>query len=177
MFLLHNVWRSILSLIGQGCHRISEIAARLGKPATALSRPIQRLQEMDLIHREQPFGEAERGGKPTLYKISDPFLRFWFRFVDIDRSRLGAGLVNAVAADMEAKLPHHIGEIWEELARASVTHLNLGGKTWGPASRWWGAGLDPQAARSGPTRLQQRRPEPPGRRGKMGRAARRRAIA
>lgn len=133
---------SILSLIGQGCHRISEIAARLGKPATALSRPIQRLQEMELIHREQPFGEAERGGKRTLYKISDPFLRFWFRFVEIDRSRLGAGQLNAVAADIEKRLPHHIGEIWEELARASVPHLAIGGRTWGPASRWWGAGLD-----------------------------------
>ncbi len=133
---------SILSLIGQGCHRISEIAARLGKPATALSRPLQRLQEMDLIHREQPFGEASRGGKRTLYKISDPFLRFWFRFVDIDRSRLGAGQVNAVAANIEKSLPHHIGGIWEELARASVPHLPLGGKTWGLASRWWGAGLD-----------------------------------
>lgn len=133
---------SILSLIGQGCHRISEIAARLGKPATTLSRPLQRLQEMGLIHREQPFGEAERGGKRALYKISDPFLRFWFRFVEIDRSRLGAGLLNAVAADIEKSLPHHIGEIWEELARASVPHLGLGGKTWGPAGRWWGAGLD-----------------------------------
>ncbi len=133
---------SILSLIGQGCHRISEIAARLGKPATALSRPLQRLQEMDLIRREQPFGEASRGGKRTLYKISDPFLRFWFRFVDIDRSRLGAGQLNAVAADIEKSLPHHIGEIWDELARASVPHLTLGGKTWGPAGRWWGAGTD-----------------------------------
>ncbi len=133
---------SIMSLIGQGCHRISEIAARLGKPATALSRPLQRLQEMDLIRREQPFGEASRGGKRTLYKISDPFLRFWFRFVDIDRSRLGAGQLNAVAAGIEKSLPHHIGEIWEELARASVPHLTLGGKTWGPAGRWWGAGTD-----------------------------------
>jgi AAA+ ATPase superfamily predicted ATPase len=51
---------SILSLIGQGCHRISEIAARLGKPVTALSRPLQRLQDMDLITREQPFGEDPR---------------------------------------------------------------------------------------------------------------------
>jgi len=48
---------SILSLIGQGCHRISEIAARLEKPVTALSRPLQRLQDMDLVTREQPFGE------------------------------------------------------------------------------------------------------------------------
>jgi len=133
---------SILSLIGQGCHRISEIAARLGKPATALSRPLQRLQEMDLIHREQPFAEAERGGKRALYKISDPFLRFWFRHVEPNRSRLGAGQVEAVEADVAQRLGHHTGEIWEELARACVPRLELGGKNWGPAGRWWGSGLD-----------------------------------
>lgn len=135
---------SILSLIGQGCHRISEIAARLGKPATALSRPIQRLQDMDLITREQPFAEESRGGKRTLYKISDPFLRFWFRYVEVNRSRLGAGQVAAVEEEIGQRLGHHIGEVWEELARASVPRLVLGGKTWGTAGRWWGPGLDRQ---------------------------------
>lgn len=135
---------SILSLIGQGCHRISEIAARLGKPATALSRPFQRLQDMDLITREQPFGEEPRGSKRTLYKISDPFLRFWFRYVEVNRSRLGAGQVAAVEEEIGQRLGHHVGEIWEELARASVPRLRLGGRTWGPAGRWWGPGLDRQ---------------------------------
>lgn len=133
---------SILSLIGQGCHRISEIAARLGKPATALSRPLQRLQDMDLILRELPFGEAPRGGKRTLYKISDPFLRFWFRHVEVNRSRLGAGQVAAVEEEIGQQLGHHVGEVWEELARASVPLLRVGGKAWGPAGRWWGPGLD-----------------------------------
>jgi AAA+ ATPase superfamily predicted ATPase len=133
---------SILSLIGQGCHRISEIAGRLGKPVTALSRPMQRLQDMDQVLRELPFGEEPRGGKRTLYKIADPFLRFWFRHVEPNRSRLGAGLVGAVEQDIAERLGHHIGEIWEELARVSVPHLGIGGKTWGPAGRFWGPGTD-----------------------------------
>ncbi|MFL6291441.1 MAG: ATP-binding protein [Thermoanaerobaculia bacterium] len=135
---------SILSLIGQGCHRISEIAARLSKPATALSRPLQRLQDMDLVTREQPFGEEPRGGKRTLYKISDPFLRFWFRHVEGNRSRLGAGQVAAVEEEIGQRLGHHVGEVWEELARASVPRLQTGGRSWGPAGRWWGPGLDRQ---------------------------------
>jgi AAA+ ATPase superfamily predicted ATPase len=133
---------SILSLIGQGCHRISEIAARLGKPVTTLSRPIQRLAEMDLITRELPFAEDPRTAKRALYKISDPFLRFWFRYVDVNRSRLGAGLVTQVEEEIGQRLGHHIGEIWEELARASVPRLDLAGRSWGPAGRWWGPGLD-----------------------------------
>lgn len=97
---------------------------------------------MDLVTRELPFGEAPRGGKRTLYKISDPFLRFWFRHVEGNRSRLGAGQVAAVEEEIDQRLGHHVGEIWEELARTSVPLLQLDGRTWGPAGRWWGPGLD-----------------------------------
>jgi len=135
---------SILSLIGQGCHRASEIAGRLGKPATSLSRPLQRLLEMDLMARDTPFGMEARGGKRTLYRISDPFLCFWFRFVEPNRSRLEARQLAAVERDIAGRFAHHAGEVWEELARASVPRLDCFGKRWGPASRWWGPGLDRQ---------------------------------
>jgi AAA+ ATPase superfamily predicted ATPase len=135
---------SILGLIGQGCHRISEIAARMGKPVTSLSRPLERLIEMGLVLRETPFGTSARTSKRTLYRIADPFLRFWFRFVQPDRSRLEARQTAAVERDVAARFPHHVGEVWEELARASVPLLDVGGRTWGPAGRWWGPGLDHQ---------------------------------
>lgn len=133
---------SILSLIGQGCHRASEVAARLGKPATSLSRPLGRLLEMGLVERETPFGTPQRSSKRTLYRIADPFLRFWFRFVEPNRSRLGARQLSAVERDVASRFPHLVGEVWEELARASVPRLDVLGRSWGPASRWWGAGVD-----------------------------------
>jgi AAA+ ATPase superfamily predicted ATPase len=135
---------SILALIGQGCHRISEIAARMGKPATSLGRPLERLIEMDLVARETPFGTSVRSSKRTLYRIADPFLRYWFRFVQPDRSRLEARQTAAVEKDVAARFPHHAGEMWEELARESVPVLDCFGKSWGPAGRWWGPGLDRQ---------------------------------
>jgi len=133
---------SLLSLIGQGCHRLSEIAGRLGKPATSLSRPLQRLIELDLIRREVPFGVSPRSAKRTRYQIADPFLRFWFRFVEPNRSRLEAGLLTAVSRDMKRDFSHHVSGLWEELARASVPRLDIFGERFGPASRWWGAGVD-----------------------------------
>lgn len=135
---------SILSLIGQGCHRSSEIAARMGKPATSLSRPLERLLEMELVVREIPFGAEERGSKRTLYRIADPFLRFWFRFVQPNRSRLEARQMAGVEREIAVRLPHHIGEAWEDLSRASVPALGIEGKSWGPARRYWGPGLDRQ---------------------------------
>ncbi|HEY7699416.1 MAG TPA: ATP-binding protein, partial [Vicinamibacteria bacterium] len=133
---------SLLSLIGQGCHRLSEIAGRLGKPATSLSRPLQRLIELDLIRRDVPFGISPRSAKRTRYHIADPFLGFWFRFVEPNRSRLEAGLLTAVTRDVRRDFSHHVSGLWEELARASVPRLNIFGEKFGPARRWWGAGVD-----------------------------------
>lgn len=133
---------SILSLIGRGCHRMSEIAGRLGKPATSLSRPLQRLVELDLVKREVPFGSTTRNTKRTLYRIEDPFLSFWFRFVEPNRSSLEKRQIQKVASEIVQSFSHHVAWTWEELARASVTQMKLFGHAWGPASRWWGAGLD-----------------------------------
>ena len=133
---------SILSLIGAGCHRVSEIAERLQKPATSLSRPLNRLMEMGLVEREEPFGAPKRGNKRTLYKIAGPFLRFWFSCVEPNRSRLEARQIDLVERDIATKWPHHVASVWEDLARASVPRLDVGGGEWGVARRWWGAGLD-----------------------------------
>ncbi len=133
---------SILNLIGQGCHRISEIGARLGKPATSLGRPLQRLMEMDLVTREVPYGVPRRGNKRTLYRIADPFLRFWFRCVEPNRSRLEARQLEIVEREIALGVRHHVASVWEDLARASVPFLPDHGGGWGAARRWWGAGLD-----------------------------------
>ncbi len=133
---------SILSVIGQGCHRLSEIAGRIGKPATSLSRPMQRLVDLDLVRRDAPFGVPVRDAKRTLYAIADPFLRFWFRFVEPNRSRLEARRADTVSVEIEREFPAHVGGVWEELARASVPALRCGGIDWKPAARWWGTGVD-----------------------------------
>ncbi len=130
---------SILNLIGQGCHRVSEIGGRLGKPATSLARPLNRLMEMDLVTREVPFGASRRGSKRTLYRIADPFLRFWFRCVEPNRSRLGARQLETVERDIAREVDHHVASVWKDLARTSVPFLDIHGGRWGTARRWWGA--------------------------------------
>ncbi len=133
---------SILSLIGAGCHRLSEIAARLGKPATSLTRPLSRLQELGLIRRELPFGASPRSSRKSLYRIDDPFLAFWFRFVEPNRSRLEAGAVRQVKASIQERFRQHLGVVWEDLVQQCLVHLELGGRQWMPGAHWWGAGLD-----------------------------------
>ncbi len=133
---------TILALIGQGCHRLSEIAGRMGKPATSLSRPLQRLIELELVRRDVPFGSSGRDTKRSLYRIADPFLRFWYRFVEPNRSRLEAGQVAAVAREIAKTFAAHVSGVWEELVRASVPRKRYFGIEWNLAAPWWGTGLD-----------------------------------
>ena len=133
---------SLLSVIGQGCHRLSEIAGRLGKPATSLMRPLAQLVDLGYVRRETPFGENEKSSRRTLYKIGDPFLLFHFRFVQPNKSQLEVGGIRAVAATVRKQWSLHVSAVWEELARASVPFSGIGGYEWGPARRWWGTGHD-----------------------------------
>jgi AAA+ ATPase superfamily predicted ATPase len=133
---------SLLALVGAGCHRLSEIAARMGKPAGALTRPLAHLIDLGYLRREAPFGEEDRSTRRTLYRIGDPLLAFWFRFVQPARTLLERDLLEPVEALLDAAFPQHCAEAWEVLARESVPRLGLYGVAWGPAARWWGSGRD-----------------------------------
>ena len=133
---------SLLALIGGGSHRLSELGGRLGQPATNLSRPLARLIDLGYVRRELPFDESPRSSRRSLYRLADPFLLFWYRFVAPQRSRLAHDLVEPVRDEVLERLPGHVAEVWEELARDSVPRLALHGRRWNPAARWWGKGTD-----------------------------------
>jgi AAA+ ATPase superfamily predicted ATPase len=133
--------RPILDAIGAGAHRLSEIAGRLARPATSLSRPLERLTGIGLVRRETPHGEPSRGGKRSLYKIDDCFLRLWFRVVAPNRAALVAG----TAASRRALLDDHwdalVAQAWEDLCRRACASIARGpvarSGPWQPATRYW----------------------------------------
>jgi AAA+ ATPase superfamily predicted ATPase len=131
---------SILSVIGVGAHRVSEIAGRVEVPATSLSRPIQRLLELGLIRRDVPFGSSPKDSKRSLYRIADPLLAFYYRFVEPNRSRLASGQVRETLAEIRSQWPIYLGTRWEQMVRERVGGQRLLGTSWKPASRFWGTG-------------------------------------
>lgn len=136
-----TILRPILDAIGLGANRISEIASRIGQPVTSLTRHIQRLIELDLIEREVPFGSHEHQSKKALYKIKDPFLRFWFEIVAPQRSFLAQSLSSSRHKMLKENLPPLFAITWEELSRLTVPFLSQYWKedefTFGEAGRYW----------------------------------------
>jgi hypothetical protein len=131
---------SLLSIIANGCNKISEIAARLQIQSTSLARPLSNLIDLGYIKREIPFGESIKTTKRSLYKINDPFLSYWHKFIQPNRSLLEMGLIDEVYDDCKKKIPFHTASVWEDLARESTGSLTIEKLSWKPGKRWWGAG-------------------------------------
>lgn len=96
------------------------------------------------MRRESPFGEPERGGKRSLYRIDDPFLRLWFRVVAAHRALLTGGSEGARRALLEKHWPQLVAASWEDLTRSLGPQTKaLALPRLGPAQRWW-AGSAPE---------------------------------
>jgi len=133
---------SILSIVGNGSNRLSEIAGKLNKPATNLSRPIDNLIQLGYLKREVPFGELEKNSKKGFYRISDPFMNFYFTFLAPNLSRLELGLTDQVYNIFESRLSNYVSFEWENLCRRSVPMKAINGIDFDIAKRWWGTNLE-----------------------------------
>ena len=135
--------RPLLDAIGAGAHRISEIAGRLGKPASSLSRQLAALVEMDFVRRDIPFGSSPASGKRSLYRIDDPFLRLWFAVVAPHRAALAEAPGDTRLHYWHRHRPALEAYAWEELCRMAVPELHRSGTPlarlgpWEPARRYW----------------------------------------
>ena len=129
---------TILSLIGNGVHRMSEIASRLEKPATSLAGPLEKLVQLGYIERELPFGENQRNTKKSFYHISDPFLSFYFKFIVPNRSLIELDKGNLVLQRLSENFSAYTSFWWEKLCRQAISGSLIDGHVFGYASSWWG---------------------------------------
>lgn len=130
--------RPTLDIIGMGAHKSSEISGRLGVSATSLSKVLARLQELDLVEREVPFGESEKSGKRSLYKIKDPLFRVWFELISGRRGQFASSTKKERLTLLNRQMPHLLGNTWETLCRKALKNLSkLPEGIWEEPSRYW----------------------------------------
>lgn len=130
--------RPALDAIGMGSHKSSEIAGRLGMSATSLSKILARLQELDLIEKELPYGDLERAGKRSLYKIKDPLFRVWFQLISGRRGQFASLSKQERLQLLEEKMPFLISNTWEKLCLKAFKKLSgLPEGVWNEPARYW----------------------------------------
>ena len=129
---------TIMSYIGSGANRLSEIASRCNEPATNLSRPLKKLIDLGFLEREVPFNTDEKSSKKSLYKITDPFMAFYYQFIVPNRSFIELGRRLPIEQTLNAHFTEYVGVHWEKLCRDAVSGNLINGVLYNRAKRWWG---------------------------------------
>ncbi|MGH2876992.1 MAG: ATP-binding protein [Solirubrobacteraceae bacterium] len=132
-----DIYMSALRAIAGGATRLGEIAARLQRRPEEARTFLAVLEEMRLVRRRHPVTRAS--SQKVFYAITDPFLRFWFRFVAPYESRLQTrdAARRHLRETVLPQLEHFVsGDAFEEICqhwmlRHIVEAVEVG--------RWWGS--------------------------------------
>ena len=133
---------TIMSYIGTGANRLSEIAGRCDEPATNLSRPLKKLIDLGFLEKDIPFGIDEKNAKKSLYKIADPFMAFYYQFVVPNRSFIELNRRLPIDQALNTHFSEYVSMQWEKMCRDAVPGNLVNGVVYGKAKRWWGSVLN-----------------------------------
>ena len=134
-------YNAVLRAIADGKVLVTEIEARTKVAGNPLNSILATLQRLEYIWRERNF-EAARNAA-WQYRIDDPALGFWFRFVQANRSRLaGRAPVEVWTECVKPQLDDHMGQVFPAMCRQGYERFHgdwgLPGVADGRWSRWEG---------------------------------------
>jgi uncharacterized protein len=115
---------SIIEAIASGDQTWKGITNRTGRAGGSLQRAVDWLVDMDVIERVVPITEKiPQRSKRTLYRITDPYVAFWHRFVSPLVAAGSIGLVEPRRlwdATVVPRLDDYMGGVFEGICRDAV---------------------------------------------------------
>ncbi|MFN8540793.1 MAG: ATP-binding protein [Thermomicrobiales bacterium] len=122
---------AILKAIGTGARTIEEISAATLLGKTHLSAYLARLQDLRLVERRLPITvppAARRTSRRGRYHLSDPYFRFYFRFLAPAHETV-VPMPEIVYEQIRRELSSYVGSTaFEELARRWVLARGMAGQ-------------------------------------------------
>src|SRR5690606_24829434 len=109
-------YRAVLAAVAAGHSEVSRIAQVTGmaERAHVVRRALEVLERLELVTRERNFDAPPKA--PWRHYISDNAMRFWYRYVQPNRSRLETGDAHDVWDDQVAPhLNQHMGKAFERM--------------------------------------------------------------
>ncbi len=138
---------SLIKAIAMGNRKLSEIAANIEVKQTSLTKYLKTLIDLDLIEREVPITEPNpEKSKSGLYKITDNFIAFWFKFVYPYRAYLEKGETQFVLSQIKkCFIQNYASYIYEDVCREKMWELSAN-DFWDfhfdKVGRYWGSKAD-----------------------------------
>lgn len=135
--------RRVLEVIGSGRRTFRAIADRVGISDASLAQALQLLTAKRVVAAEDPLS-ARRSGRLRRYRVADPYLRFWLRFVGLRIDDIQRGRPDLAIRRLWSAWDAYRGLAVEPLVRGAVEMLLPDGR-FGDAQRvggWWNRSHD-----------------------------------
>lgn len=133
------VYNAIITSIAKGASRLSEIADKAGIERSICAKYMKSLEDLGIIHKIQPV--AGTSLRKAFYRITDPFFRFWYRFVPDNMMAITSGnTVRIYDAAIGSHLSEYMGLVFEDMCRQYLlTHPEKIPFPIVEIGEWWGA--------------------------------------
>jgi AAA+ ATPase superfamily predicted ATPase len=126
---MHN-YVGILRAIADGRQTMGEISKRTGLASGKASFYLSVLRDTGFVTREVPVSHRNReDSRSGRYVIIDPYLRFFYRFISANQSKLALGQLQPLLDQIEEDTPAFIeANTWQELCRQWLLLAGANGK-------------------------------------------------
>lgn len=110
-----SAYNTILAALAQGKYKLNDIYEQTGFSRAKISVYLKNLTELDITEKLFSFETKEyKGVQKGLYRIREPYLRFWYRFIYPNLSEIAFGKGETVYRE---KIAPHLTEYVREAFR------------------------------------------------------------
>ncbi|ABD39950.1 ATPase [Methanospirillum hungatei JF-1] len=128
---------TILKAIAERNTSLGEIIQQTGLDRSMVSKYLSVLMKLHIVHEELPV-TASPGSRKRRYRISDPYLSFWFRFIYPEMTAIEARQTPEVLTRVQKNFSLYSGALFELLTehlireRVLFPHIHIN-----QLGRWW----------------------------------------
>ncbi len=113
-------YRSILEAVALGHTTPNAISGATNIDPGPLSKYLKTLRGLRLLERRVPVTAAKKKSKRSRYRVADPFLRFWFRYVEPNRSSIEQAPDMVLEGTITPDLPNHVSTTFETVCHEAL---------------------------------------------------------
>jgi len=112
---------SLLQAIAQGKQKLSEIVNATGISQPMANKYLGVLSDLKIVVREIPVTEEKPlKSKRGLYRITDEFIQFWFKFIFPRRAEIEMGRIENVLDQIKRGMPQYLSVVYEKVAMETL---------------------------------------------------------
>ncbi len=128
------VYNTILAAMARGCNKLNDIHKHTGFSRAKISVYLKNLMELELVEKVFSFDtEGYADTQKGIYRISNTFVRFYFRFLFANETLLESlGAEEFFQKKIKDRLPSFVEEAYRRICRETI---HVGGKV---AGEWLG---------------------------------------